>query len=428
MGLRDHPPDGATVAQWEREWLAQRPRRQLIAIGLLSLVALALYHRVLLRAGEFADETIYVAAASAVATGESPFEVPGYYYPAAFAYLWAATEKALAIPAWLVWRLANLAAAILLVWLAGIHVPVDERRWWLRPLLCAPLLAAPGISLALRTGNVSVLTALLVAAGVLLAGHRPLRAGLLLGASVAIKPLAVPALMALAAPGVRRSRSGGAPPLAVLGAEQRASALGLALAALVLFAVPFSRELLAQPVEVLSTIRTVSFERLFRLLGLPLPRLAVLAIVYGALAAAAAWWTRDRMERAVVALAGAMVAAPLVWSHTMILGLPFLTLALAVHWPDLARNARVPQPAQDAAVARRHRLTALSVLALVALQLFFQPGGFDHHPVPVQVALSLPMLAAPPLTAALLIRRMRSNARSWRGSESDEDHGDAGSR
>ncbi|HVS64431.1 MAG TPA: glycosyltransferase family 87 protein [Thermoanaerobaculia bacterium] len=425
MAVRDHPPDGATVAQWEREWLDQGVRRHLIAIGLLSLVALALYHRVLLRTGEFADETIYVAAARAVATGESPFQVPGYYYPAAFAYLWAATEKASAIPAWLAWRLANLAAAILLVWLAGIHFPVDERRWWLRPLLCAPLLAAPGISLALRTGNVSVLTALLVAAGVLLAGHRPLRAGLLLGASVAIKPLAVPALVALATPGVRRSRSGGAPPLSVLGPEQRASALGLALAALVLFAVPFSRELLTQPVEVLSTIRTVSFERLFRLLGLPLPRFAVLAIVYVALAAAASWWTRDRIERAVVALAGAMCAAPLVWSHTLILGLPFLTLALAVHWPDLARDPASDLGNPSAAVGRRRRLTALAVLALVALQLFLQPGGFDHYAVAVQVALSLPMLAAPPLTAALLIRRMRSNARRWSG---PEDHGDAGSR
>jgi hypothetical protein len=246
--------------------------------------------------------------------------------------------------------------------------------------------------------------------------------GLLLGSSVALKPFALPALVALLAPRLAGKRRAGArlpgkhpagkhpagkhaagewiadrwP-----GPEQRAGLLGIVLAGATLLGPPYAHELLTQPIETLSTIRTVSFDRLLRLLGLPLPRFVVLGVVYAMLAGAATLWTRSRLERQLVAFAGAMVAAPLVWSHTMILGLPMLTLALACHAPDLASRA----PAD-----RRPRLVALAVFALVALQLFFQPGGFDHHAVPVQILFATPMLAAPPLTATLVIRRLRADA------------------
>jgi hypothetical protein len=402
---RSNAPSRDVAARSRRAWLALGARRHASALALLAAVALALHHRAVLHPGPQGDEPLYAAAAARVTAGASPFEVPGYYYPAAFAHAWAVTERlAPSVPAWRWWRGANLAAAVLLVWLAAGHLSVRRERWWLAPLLGAPLLAAPGLSFALGDGNLSPLTALLVAAGVLSAGRRWAIAGLLLGLSVAIKPFALPALVALAVPW--RRPGAGEEPSRRLGPTQRAGLLGLALAAAVLLAFPHWRELLGQPVQALTAGRTVSVDRLFHLLGLELQRPALLALVYGALAAAAWRFTRTPTERAVVALAGAVVAAPLVWSHTMLLALPMLTLALSLHWPLLARP-RV-EDTRRAAQARRDRLVAVAAGALVALQLLVQPGGFDHLSRLVQIALALPMLAAPPLTAALVIRRLRA--------------------
>ncbi|HVS13621.1 MAG TPA: hypothetical protein VMV46_06845 [Thermoanaerobaculia bacterium] len=384
----------------ERSWLAQGARSHLVALLVLAIATLLLYHRTALHPRPVTDESIYAEAAAAVAGGESPYRVPGYYYPAAFAFAWAGTDAVLGpVPSFAFWRFLNFAAAVALAWLAGLYVPAGLSLRG-RLAVAIPLLAAPGMALGLRHGNVSILTAVLVTGGVLLAGRWWLLAGLLLGSSVAIKPLALPALVVLAAPRRHAERDFGAG-LLRLASEQRAALLGLAVAAAMLIPVPYLTELLAQPVEDLTRVRTVSVFRLLDLLGLSLPRLPVLAALYAAFALAALG-ARTRVERAVLALVAAMVAAPVVWPHTMVLGLPFLVLAVAAFWPDL-------RPARDAATPGepRRRLVALAVWALVALQLGFQAGGFDLHPVPVQIAFCIPILAAPPVTAALLFRRLR---------------------
>jgi hypothetical protein len=389
---------------WERAWLDQGATRHLLALLVLAAVTVLLYHGTLLHPRPVTDESIYAEAAAAVAGGESPYRVPGFYYPAAFAFAWAGTDAILgAVPAFAFWRAANFAAAVALAWLAVLYLPVGGAPLRRRLAVAAPLLAAPGMALGLRAGNVSILTAVLVTGGVLLAARWWLLAGLLLGASVAIKPLALPALVVLLAPrlhgadGDRRLVR-----LLRLAPEQRAALLGLAVAVAVLVPVPYLRDLLSQPVEALTRARTVSVFRLVGLLGLELPRLPVLAALY-LVFALLALGMRTRVERAVLAMVAAMVAAPVVWPHTMVLGFPFLVLALAVFWPDLRRSD--PDPS-----ARRRRLVALVVYALVALQLCFQPGGFDLYPVWVQIAFCVPILAAPPLAAALLVRRLRQGS------------------
>ncbi len=128
--------------------------------------------------------------------------------------------------------------------------------------------------------------------------------------------------------------------------------------------------------------------------------LSVLAL-FALVAVLAVLWTRRRArspwELLLIAIPTALLAVPLVWSHTLILTLPIQAAAMERAWRSL----------RDSGVADRplRRLDAILVLgAVLAIQLSEGVGGIDDQAFWLQgLVILLPALA--PLALSLYLLR-----------------------
>lgn len=385
-----------------RDFASTPARLQLLALALLMALAALRYAEGIFDAAPRPDELAYVRAAERLAAGQSPYHGDYVYLPAlpaALAPLAAPLGRGGLLA---LLRAANLLGAAVAIWWSFAWTGLGYgARLCLAALF---LVLAEPIRYGLLWGNLSLALAGSLIAAFALWPRRPWLAGLLLGLGVGVKPLAPAAIGAL---GLHRS-SAGRPLLTWprpwgTAAQLKAAGSATALALSVILLPPYLDEFLALAGGRPAVTRNVSLHRLLHLLGVDAP-----ALLLSALVAATAWalvWTRPlapfRLQSVAVVLA--LLATPLVWSHTLLIALPLQVVAATV-----AIRRWQGRPRQPAARDERLRLLLELVLvagAIAALLGAQGVGGIDDQPPLVQALVVAPPVLAPAALALYLARR-----------------------
>ena len=316
--------------------LGSRPDRFLVALGFVGVVAVAalVHHEALLAPFPQQDEPVFVEAAERMAAGASPYSQERYNYPPPLAALGAAAiERGRPGLFLALVRSANvLAVAALAVFAAGFAGLSGGRRFPLAALLVACL---PVVHYTLWIGNLGPIAAVLALAGWQLGRHQPFGGAVLVGTSLAFKPLALAGAIYLAIRWLIEARGG---------ARRKVEALAW-LPVTVLCLVPWASELpallkrMAEP-PVFSS-RNLSFRRVFEGLGIDLPAAAgTLAVLVVALCLAQRRPVDD-LDRVHTAAVVALLALPVGWAHGFIFVLPLQVAAARLYWQRrTARSGR----------------------------------------------------------------------------------------
>lgn len=339
------------------------------------------------------DELTYTRAIRLAMEGESPYQWGGYLYPPLFAHVSAWLWEHLGRGGLLaVYRLVNLAGAVVTVWCAMVWFRFAWR--WRVALGLGVIFLSPAMVQGLTFGNLSLWVSGMLVPGLLIWTRRPVTAGLLLGLSVAIKPLAPPAVLVL---GLHRPRDGKA-------RHWLAAGVSVVVAAALLLAFPGFSEWLELGSRA-SPDRSVSFHRFPAIFGFDAHLLAVTAVVMAAVLALARWRLWGRLGALGLALVAVMAATPLVWNHTLVATLPLQALAVVLlmrRWKRAGPTADEPaggggtmeevteQPEkrpEEWAIQRRHRLYELIFVSLAVAALHLATGANTIYTSPVWLQL-----------------------------------------
>ena len=325
------------------------------------------------------DELTYTRAIRLVMEGESPYGWGGYLYPPLFAHVSAWLWQHLGRGGLLtVYRLVNLTGAVVTVWCALVWF---RFAWHWRVVLgLGVIFLSPAMVQGLTFGNLSLWVSGMLVLGLLIWFRGPVAAGLLLGASVAIKPLAPPAILVL---GAHRSKEGGA-------RHGIAAGIAVAVAAGLLLAFPGFSEWLELGSRA-SPDRSVSFHRFPAIFGFDPDLRVVTAVVMTAVLVAARWRSWGRLGALGLALVAVMAATPLVWNHTLVATLPLQALAVVLlirRWRRAGREESVPQrdePTEEP--GSRHRLYELIFVSLAVAALHLATGANTIYTSPAWLQL-----------------------------------------
>jgi hypothetical protein len=376
------------LADWRRQ-----PWRQHLGALAVLLVLLTLRSLPQVFLGEpHVDEGYYIAAFSAVTVGESPYDIGGYYYPPFFAAIGAWVLERLGTGGTLVlFRSVSMLGLVLALWCSTAWL----RGSWTRRVVVAAiyLLAAPAVGYGMRTGNISFAVVGVVLLALFFWRRRPVIAGLAVGASVAIKPIAPLSLVALfchrpSPPGKSHLIAG------LVGALTAAGFLMTMLMHL--------PEMSRQPIDPLSYIRSFSLYRMLALAGVSPSFFSIIVIGAALVAIGVRLRPLSGSQLICVATTGAILVTPVIWTHTLILVLPVQAIALVLAFCRWRRPNRGDAEGQR---GRRIRFYELIVVALAAasIQLAGGIGALDDQAPWVQIAfLAVPYLAPAALTAYIL--------------------------
>ncbi len=298
-----------------RPWL----QHGLIVLGLWTVSIGLFWPWIVSSPKGLADSGAYLAGFQAVRDGLSPYVHPRFLYPPLFAHAgaWLGQRLGLSAVAILL-QLFDLLAASSLVW---ISLTLVVSRRGVR-LIAAPVLLAllPPIGDSIRSGNVAVAIASLTLVVGLLWPRMPLLAGALLGLTLAAKPMALgllPVLVLQQATSRRRS--------------WLAAALAAALALASLGLYPEESLSMFRRASVACGARTVSLHAAFREMGLPIPALAITALV--ALAGGIIVHRGGRglgvISLAYLSCAFSLCMLPVISTGSLALGVPLIVAAAA---------------------------------------------------------------------------------------------------
>lgn len=399
-------------------WAEEGLPRHLAALAVLVIVAVVRWHHCVLAPEPLIDEATYLEAFRAAAEGRSPYDVGSFHYTPLFAWAGAKALGALGETGTLAaLRASALAGLALAVWCSSAWLATS---WTRRLALAVAFVAlAPAAGAGLCTGNISfaVIGVILLALTQWprrswLSGAVP--SGLALGATVAAKPLAPLALVALVVHRAAPGRDGPERPQALppppqeLAARVAGSAGGLVAALLLLPMVSELAAMSAQPIHPLSYARSFSLQRVLSLAGVEVNPLVVFVAVATGLAVLARLLPLDRSQLLAVAVAASILGTPIVWNHTLLLTLPLQVMALAV---AIERRRDAPR------TESRRRFYQIVLVALLALsiQLSEGYGAVDALSRGAQlVFLSLPCFAPVALAAYVLVSTGASRSLSGR--------------
>lgn len=340
------------------------------------------------------DENEYLKGFNAARAGRSPYTIAGYLYPPAFAVLGGhAIDRFGLLNVRTAMRTAGVVGAAVTVWLAASVVPWSASRRLVLALAIA--LAAPGVALCLRTGNVSPIVTALVLGALLAWPRAPVSAGLFSAASLAVKPLGVLVAPLLA---VHRPAAGG---------RRHWIAAAVAVVATAALTLALGGEYLRDFLEFGATLasedarvnRTVSLHRFLLSLGLPVGRLPVAALVAVGSVVLVRARPLDSTQLACFVIAASCLATPALWTHALLMTLPIQILAVR---RALRRRDEFTRPGSR----RRFRVYELAgvVLAVVGLHFSDKVGGVDPHPSLGLAAALLPLVFAPPVLTWYILR------------------------
>ena len=247
-------------------WAGWSAWRHVVAVLALALVALLRHGAAVTEREPLVDERFYLAAFHFAADGESPYAESGFYYPPAFAYAGAALLGPLGDGGMLVLlRGLNVLSLGFVAWLATawLGTSLASRPWWRGLAVGAALISLTPAWLGLLLGNLSFLAMAPMLGALLWWRRRPVIAGLMLGASLAVKPLAPVAILVLLDRPSGGGRDSGA---ADQKATRRWTGAGHGRAALSRAA--GARRDALEPVEELTQARIVSLHRFLGHAGL----------------------------------------------------------------------------------------------------------------------------------------------------------------
>jgi len=362
--------------------------RPLGALALLACAVAAVRIGYLTAPEPLWDERVWLEAGELLAGGESPYAHRLYNYPPPLVQLAAAAESggwtAALVAAQ---RAVNLAGVVAVAALAASFAPWRPRG---RLLLALAAACSPIVGHALSFGNLSPLIAAAALGALALERRRPAASAVLLGASVAVKPLALGAGLFLAGhrlvAGPRRPR-----PWAALGWP-------LATALLLVPGLALLPGMLARVAPAYYDPHHLSLKRALSGLGLEVPPPVIAAVVVVAAVVLLRRRPLAERETMLVAPVVSLLALPIVWAHTLVFTLPLQVAALA----RLVERARA-----HGAERRLERRVALEVvgvvLALAAIHGSAAAGVINDWPAGVQVVVSLlPTLAPAALLAYVL--------------------------
>lgn len=341
------------------------------------------------------DEGIYMRAFAEVAAGHPADQVSGYYYPPTFAAIGAVLLETLGETATrALLRMGSVMGLALTIWIA-------LGPWgasWSRKVLTGMVYlgVAPAVYYGIETGNLSFLVSGMIILSLALWDRRTVLSGLLLGTSVALKPFAPLTIVALAA---HR-------PLPASLRQRLAGGIAGGIAALLILSQPGYLATTARAVDRLPFIRSISLNRILVLLDLEINPTLVAAVLALIVVLIARRYPMGRQEILCFGGVAAVLAVPIIWSHTLLLTLPVQILALT---RAVERRGGIGESTAPAAVGghgatwRRYELAFVGLAAL-ALQLTGGAGAIDDQ----HLAFQLPVLvgaylAAPALMAYVLM-------------------------
>ena len=265
------------------------------------------------------DDEAYRCAARALTRGESPYVCERYIYPPLLAQLEAAAARGLSETGVQgAMRALNVGAS---VWLALFAVTFWTEDRWRRALAAAALLWwSPNFGDALYNGNLGPLVCALALWGLSRWRVQPLAAGLMLGLSLALKPLGPAAWLLLVG---HRPESGGRAPQLKAAATAAITAGVLSWPGRALLP-----ELAARVQGHPEALHNVSLQRVAHLLGLSFaPHWQFLVVC----AIALLFVRRNPHSLASlmhIGCASVIVSQPIVWGHTMVIMYPTLAAAI----------------------------------------------------------------------------------------------------
>jgi hypothetical protein len=382
------------------DWTNLAPWRHLSALALVALVAAVRWHHCVLSSDPLIDEATYLEAFRAVLEGRSAYEVVSYHYTPFFASVGGGLLSGLGELGTLgVLRVASLLGLAIAIWCSFAWLDVS---WWRRLALAVGFVAlAPSVGAGLCTGNISfAVIGLILLALVQWSRRSPasgaVPSGLALGATVAAKPLAPLALVALflhRPTGGHGAQSGGG-----IGRRHQIAGLvgGLTATALILPMVSRLAEMSEQPIHPLSYARSFSLQRVLSLAGIEVSALAIVLAGVLALAVLLRFLALDRSQLLAVAVTASVLVTPIIWNHTLVMTLPVQVMALVI----AAERWRVAR-----GKASRNRSFELVFVALGALAMQFSEGfgAVDELSRGAQLAFLAVPYFAPALLAAYLL-------------------------
>ncbi len=361
-------------------------RTDLVAIVALLVLVWVRWPHLLVWPRVVWDEDIYIAAFRATASGESPFGVAGYFYPAALAH----------VGGWLLSMVGEAPVRYLLR--AGVSLGLVVAVWsslslwrasaWLRLGVAGVYLAtAPVVRSGLENGNLSFAVVGLVVLALFLWPSRPATAGLLLGASVAIKQLALLAIVSLL---VHRPAAGGR-------RHWMAGGIAAAVAVPLLLSGPRLEMMSAARLEALAGLTSASLVRVLGLSGLVVSPVVIALLVAVAVLVVCRLRPLTEVELLCVATTAAVLSLPVVWSHTYLLTLPVQVVAILYAFDG--RSIRSPR-----ASARFERPLVLLLVGAAQLAIG-REGALGNQPALLQVVILLVPVFAPLLLTIFILHR-----------------------
>ena len=394
----DSGPPATALSRAFDDWLRQPRARHALALSLLGLLTLGNFWELLTASRAHIDEVIYSRAFRAVQDGRSPYDVDGFYYPTAFAFLGAWLDaKVGAAGTRGGFRAANVLALIAALWMttawwgrstgtSSSRAAGSEIATWIERLIIAALLilVSPGVAEGFHVGNLSFVASALAIAALTFAGRRPVVAGTSLALSLSLKPLAVAVLPLLVL----------TPPRSGARQHRVAGLVAGAMTAVVWLGFPYSWQLLGQKIEQLGVVRTWSLYRLAGVLELGIHRLVIFAAVVTLALAVASRARGSREGWLIVAFTAAVGATPLLWFHTLILYFPALVMAASLarrRWP-----ARKRRPGAW--------IEPVFVVLGIATVLYYNAGAIDLLPAALEALLLVIPIAAVVWLAAYVLR------------------------
>lgn len=370
------------------------------ALAILAGFILIRWWEYLGSATNLGDEGIYLRAFGEVAAGRSAYSVSGFYYPPTFAAMGAAAMTVVGEPGT---RALLRGGAVLglatTVWLSFCLWPTS----WQRRLVVAALYLAlaPAVYYGIETGNISFVVSGAILAALAAWSAKPVLSGLVLGASVAIKPLAPLPIAALL---VHR-------PIPPTRRHWLAGGIAGGLAALLLMPHLDYLSTTAGAIDRLPFIRSISLNRILVLLDLEVSPVLLAGILGMMVVLVTRMIPMTRQELLCFGGIAGILAVPIIWSHTLLLTLPAQVLSLTRAFDrrrQFASKQRERKAQSSSEVWRRYELMFV-ILAVTALQLSGGAGAIDDQPTAFQlVILTGAYLAAPVLMIYLFATRSDS--------------------
>jgi hypothetical protein len=295
----------------------------LIGLSALFIVALLWWWDILHFPVWTPDGMTYQSGIDLVLKGRSPYEHSVFPYPPTVALLGAWSTQMFGPEAFRAgFRYVNLMGGCAAVW--GSLVPI--RASWLVKLIIAVLavMLLPAFGNALEHDNLSMLTGGLSIMALVLWPCAPVSAGILLGIGIALKPIALLALVLLA---VHRPADAGRKHwTAALTASITVAALW-SLSPEWLLSAASQPSVKAAEADWAEGVLNVSLFRILACFGLKISPFLLLACV----ALASFLYVRTRLLNPIqllcVACAASLLSLPIVWQHTLLIITPLSFVA-----------------------------------------------------------------------------------------------------